>query len=205
MIMLKKNYMAELIGTFFLTFAICLTGNPLAIGLILTAMIYIGKNISGAHYNPALSLAAWFKGKLSDQDLAGYIGSQMVGALIACVLFFILSNNTHTPHPLESIKLWEALLIEALFSFIFVSVWLALDAEKTKSTTDGLVLGLTLTAVLFCAGELTGSTFNPATGLGALLFSAIKTGPHGLINMITYGFGPLLGALLATIFQKKLI
>ncbi|MBY0353794.1 aquaporin [Candidatus Babeliales bacterium] len=205
MMMLKKTYLAELVGTFFLTFAVCLTGNPLAIGLILTAMIYIGKNASGAHFNPAITLAAWFKGKFKNEDLCWYLASQTIGAFLACVLFFVLSHNTYSPHPLDTIKLWEALLIEALFSFILVSVWLTLDADKTKGgNTDGLIIGLTLTAILFCAGELTGSTFNPATGVGALLLTLIKTGPSSLMHLVTYLVGPLLGALLATLFQKKI-
>src|SRR5271156_4535187 len=76
-----KPYLMETIGTFFLTLAICLNGNPFSIGLILATMIYIGAHISGAHYNPAISLAMCIRKKLPTIHFAWYTASQIIGAM----------------------------------------------------------------------------------------------------------------------------
>ena len=86
-----KKYIAELIGTFFLVYTIGHTvigGNPLApigIGLVLAAMIYACGHLSGGHFNPAVTLAVWMRGKCETKDVVPYILFQVVGAVLAAV------------------------------------------------------------------------------------------------------------------------
>ena len=94
-----KEYAMEFIGAIFLVLAIALTGNPLAIGIMLMAMVYIGGHISGAHYNPAVTLAVWIRGKLNLNKVFGYMAAQVLGAFAAAYIFYFLSGKTFVPSP----------------------------------------------------------------------------------------------------------
>lgn len=78
-----QNYLVEFIGTLILLFMIIVTKNPLMIGLTLTTIIIIGQNISGGHYNPAVSIVMYYLGKLNIDDLLPYIVAQICGGLVA--------------------------------------------------------------------------------------------------------------------------
>src|SRR6185436_1967875 len=82
-----KKYITEFIGTLFLVLAVGLSdGNPLAIGATLMVMVYAGGHISGAHYNPAVTLAVYVRGKIGLSDTLIFIGSQLLGAFVAALL-----------------------------------------------------------------------------------------------------------------------
>ena len=85
-----KKYLTEFIGTLFLVLIIGLTQNPLAIGFGLTVLVYMGAHISGAHYNPAVSLAMFIKKEISGVDFFRYIIAQIFGAALAAYLVFML-------------------------------------------------------------------------------------------------------------------
>src|SRR4051812_27553513 len=102
-----KNYIVEFIGTFFLVFVIGLTTNdpqvwagggtpfaPIAIGSMLMVMVYMGGPISGAHYNPAVTLAIWIRKKIETRDVIPYMLSQIMGALCAALLFFFIFKRS---------------------------------------------------------------------------------------------------------------
>ena len=76
-----KNYIIEFIGTFFLVLTIGMTGDPIAIGSMLMVMVYMGGHISGAHYNPAVSISMKIMGLLTTKELSGYIISQILGSM----------------------------------------------------------------------------------------------------------------------------
>src|SRR5262245_4206390 len=84
-----RKYVTEFIGTFFLVFTVCcaVLGHaglaPLAIGSVLMVMIFAGGHISGGHYNPAVSLAVYLRGRLSAMDLGAYVVVQLVAGVIA--------------------------------------------------------------------------------------------------------------------------
>ena len=80
-----KRYVMEFIGTFFLTLVISLTGHPIAIGLILMAMIYAGGHISGGHFNPAVSFAMFLEKTLSLNAMLRYWAAQTLGATLALI------------------------------------------------------------------------------------------------------------------------
>src|SRR5438046_2052784 len=144
-----KRCIMECIGTFFLTLVIGLTGNPLAIGLMLMAMIYIGGHVSGAHFNPAISLVAFLEKRLSNQKLLLYWLSQIIGACAALCLFMMITNNMFIPEMTPGSSVIISGSIEALFTMVFCWIYLIISTERryTESSLQGIVIGLTLMAV----------------------------------------------------------
>jgi len=198
-----KRLIMEAIGSFFLVFAMCLTGQPLAIGLIFAAMIYIGGHISGGHYNPAITLSFWLCGKLETCRLLCYTLAQTLGAFSAAALFNLIFNNTFFPAPLEHIHVWEAITIEALFTFVLCMVVLTvMMAHHLKANAIyGLAIGLTLTALLLSGGEISGGAFNPAVGLGPILYDTLLGGTSWH-HLVIYLVGPSIGSIVAAYTYK---
>ena len=194
----------EFIGTMFLVLAVGLSGNPLAIGLTLAIMIYVGGHVSGAHYNPAVSLAVFLRGKQSSSEMIQYWVAQVAGAFAAGLLVWVIKGMTFGPAPGVDVSSGQALLVEILFTFALASV--VLNTATTKALEGnyiyGFAIGLTVTAAAICGGGISGGAFNPAVGTGSLLFSAIKGG--SLANLWLYWVGPLIGGALAAVVFRFL-
>src|SRR5688572_17067199 len=122
----------EAVGTLFLVASIGLSGNPLAIGLTLAVMIYIGGHVSGGHYNPAGSLAVLVRGKLDAGKFVPYVVAQIVGAILGALVVWGLKGETFAPAPAVDIELWKAFLVEVLFTFVHASTVLATATTKAK-------------------------------------------------------------------------
>src|SRR5579863_2448786 len=114
-----KRYIMEMIGTFFLTVAISLTGHPIAIGLMLMAMIYVGGHVSGGHFNPAVSFVMFLEKSLSLHGMLRYWLAQSCGATLALFLFMMITNNMFVPEMIPGSSLLAAMSIEALFTLVF--------------------------------------------------------------------------------------
>ena len=82
-----KKYIIELIGSVFLVLIIGLTENPIAIGLGLAVLVYMGAHISGAHYNPVVTLAMYINDQIDLKESGKYIASQLTGSVVACLLY----------------------------------------------------------------------------------------------------------------------
>jgi aquaporin Z len=169
-----KKYVAEFIGTFFLVLTIGLTVigagasviAPLAIGAALMVMVYAGGHISGAHYNPAVTIGVLIRGKLNVSDAVPYIIAQLAGAALATVVVkFFRAGADVTPMVLQ---VGPALLAEFLFTFALVYVVLnAATAEGTSGNSFyGLAIGMTVMTGAFAVGSISGGAFNPAVALG---------------------------------------
>ena len=193
-----KRYLIEFIGTFFLVFTICLTGQPLGIGLIYAAMIYLGGHISGGHYNPAITVAIWLRGKINQFETCYYILAQCIGSFCAAACFNLLTQNTFFPAPLQHVQYWEAITIETLFTFVLCSVFLVLmtSVKLKNNTIYGLAIGLTLSAIIFAGGEISGGAFNPAVAVGPIIYDTI-IGGGSLSYLVIYLTGPFLGGILS--------
>ena len=199
-VLFLKHYLLEFLGTFFLVFTILSTGNPLAIGLILASLIYIGTPISIGHYNPAITLSLWLRGAFSLVQVPGYMLSQVLGAFMAGVFYYYFFGKIVFPAPLASLGIIKPLLIEILGTFIFCSVFLESTAPQRQiSPQNGLIIGLSLAAISFMGGSLSGGAFNPAVGVGPILFDVIKSGSSYSFLPI-YLLGPFGGGILASIF-----
>jgi aquaporin Z len=172
-----NKYLVEFIGTFFLVFTI---GNvviepgagslaPLAIGAVLMVMVFAGGHISGAHYNPAVTLAVFLRGKIDAKDVGPYIGSQLIAAVVAAGAVLFLKGPDVNIQPIDlSANLPQAILAEILFTFALAFVVLNVATAKGTDGNSfyGLAIGFTVMAGAFAVGGISGGVFNPAVAVG---------------------------------------
>lgn len=173
-----NKYLTELMGTFFLMLTIGSTVlppddagamAPLAIGAILMAMVFAGGHVSGAHYNPAVTVAVFLRGKCSAGDVPGYIVAQCVGAAMAALaVTFIKGNPAVSPIQISPAS---AFLGEFLYTFALASVVLNVATCRGTSGNSfyGLAIGFTVLAGAYAMGPVSGAAFNPAVVLGVAL------------------------------------
>jgi len=169
-----NKYVAEFIGTFFLVLTIGCTviGHgagpfaPLAIGSALMVMIFAGGHISGGHFNPAVTLGVWLRGKCETKDVVPYMVFQVIGALLAAVVVKFLKGGAAVA-PLQPATV-PALLAEFLFTFALIYVVLNVATAKGTSGNSfyGLAIGFTVLVGAFSVGSISGGAFNPAVAVG---------------------------------------
>jgi aquaporin Z len=169
-----NKYLAEFIGTFFLVLTVGCTviGHgagpfaPLAIGSALMVMIFAGGHISGGHFNPAVTLGVWLRGKCEARVVAPYMTFQIMGGVLAALVFrFLKGGGPVAPlHPATV----PALLAEFLFTFALVYVVLNVATAKGTSGNSfyGLAIGFTVLVGAFSVGNISGGAFNPAVAVG---------------------------------------
>lgn len=187
-----NKYLTELLGTFFLVLTIgcnVLGGNPLApvaIGAVLMVMIFAGGHISGAHFNPAVTLAVTCRGKCTPQDAVCYILSQIGGATAAAFTAkFVMADTvaalaeaakTAAPKISVPFNVGPAFIAELVFTFALA--WVVLNVATSKGTANnsfyGLAIGATVMAGAFSVGSISGGAFNPAVAIGAALMGLIQ-------------------------------
>jgi len=170
-----NKYIAEFIGTFFLVLTIGCTGigagagviAPLAIGAALMVMVFAGGHISGAHYNPAVTVGVLIRGKVQAGDVIPYMIAQFAGAAVAALITTKLLRAGIAVTPIAP-KVGPALIAEFLFTFALVYVVLnAATAEGTSGNSFyGLAIGMTVMTGAFAVGDISGGAFNPAVALG---------------------------------------
>src|SRR6476660_3746633 len=120
------RYLTEFVGTFFLVFTIgcsVLVGTPmapLAIGVTLMVMVYMGGHISGAHYNPAVSLGLVLRGSFAARKYGAYAAAQLRGAVVASLAVWLMPGRTFVPAPGAGVSLVAALLVEILYTTALV-------------------------------------------------------------------------------------
>lgn len=203
-----KKLLTEFIGTFFLVLTIGFTVTqgsqfaPLAIGASLMIMVYMGGHVSGGHYNPAVSLAAMMRGALPSSDYLPYVTSQVLGAVAASVIVFVVTGKTFAPAPGAEATIVGALLVEVLYTFALALVVLnTAVAKKTQGNSFyGLAIGFTVVVAAFAGGGISGGAFNPAVGIGPTIINATMGGGSWSALWL-YLVGPLIGgALAASVF-----
>ncbi len=183
-----KKYLVEFIGTFFLVFTVGMTVlspgagvlTPVAIGLSLAIMIYAGGHVSGGHFNPAVTLAVWLRGKCDTADVGPYMGSQVAGALIASLAVKALKTGLVAKAAMMvgpgTPEMLPALLAE--FIFTFALCWVVLNTATAKGTSGnsfyGLAIGLTVTTGALAVGGISGGAFNPAVAVGVCTMGIIS-------------------------------
>jgi aquaporin Z len=196
-----RAYVTEFIGIYFLVLTIGLTvlgGTPfapLAIGGALMVMVFMGGHVSGAHYNPAVSIACAMRKKLPWSEVPPYIGAQLAGAVAAALTVRGILGQTFTIAPAEGIGATTALAVEALYTFALTLVVLNVATiQKTKGNSFyGLAIGFTIVVAAYAGGPLSGGAFNPAVGFGPILVHSIfADGTLG--DFWIYVVGPLIGA-----------
>lgn len=205
------KYVTEFIGTFFLvlTIGLTVTANlpvaPLAIGASLMVMVYMGGHISGAHYNPAVSLAVLLRGKLASAEFVPYVVMQIVAATVAAGAVLAITGKTFAPSPGEGVSAVQALLVEFLYTFALALV--VLNAATSPLTSGnsfyGLAIGFTVVVAAFAGGGISGGAFNPAVGIGPTIVHALMGG-GSWAHVWLYIVGPLAGgAAAATVYRVQ--
>jgi glycerol uptake facilitator-like aquaporin len=191
----------EAIGTFFLVLVFGFTGDPFAIGFTLMALVYMGSPISGAHYNPAVSVAFFLKRKLRVFDLIGYLSAQLLGGFLAAIVIYFLANAVFYVEPPATSNLYQQAFGEVAFTFIFVIVMLlfSLSASPRRSQLKGLIVGLTFTSMLMVSTSISGGVLNPAISWGTAGLDYILGG-NSYLNVLLYTLAPVAGGALAAFF-----
>lgn len=200
-----KKYIVEFIGTFFLVFTVGMavrSGSPLAplaIGASLMVMIFAGGHVSGGHFNPAVTLAVWLRGKLPLKDVIPYWVAQLLAGLTAGLIVNLLL--TRIQMPAEHIVV-NSLIVEFLFTFALA--WVVLNTATSKGTLDnsfyGLAIGFTVVAGAVAVGGISGGAFNPAVGLGVFVM-----GFESISQLGVYVVADLAGGAVAALAFKQLV
>ena len=220
-----KKYIAELIGTFVLTFMGCSTAmlvgcdaasgsgyllTALAFGLSIVAMAYSIGNISGCHINPAVSLAVLMRKGMTVSDFVGYVIAQCIGALVAGFCLLAIFAMGGVPDMTGGVgtnglagvngNIIAGLLVEIILTFIFVMCILGVTSSKFRhGSFAGLVIGLCLTFVHIFGIGLTGTSVNPARSFGPAVAALLTGNSSALACLWVFIAGPLAGAALAAL------
>ena len=203
-----KKYLVEFIGTFFLVFTIGMTviapgaGNfaPLAIGSALAVMIFAGGHVSGGHFNPAVTLGVWLRGKCPSSDVAPYLIAQSAAALVASFAVKALKTGLVAkaaamagPLSPESVP---ALLAEFLFTFALF--WVVLNTATAKGTAGnsfyGWAIGFTVLTGAYAVGGVSGGAFNPAVALGLCTMGVVAWGSLWIYLVACFAGGAIAAA-----------
>ncbi len=200
-----NKYIVEFIGTFFLVLVVGLTViepgagmlAPLAIGCTLMIMVYAGGPISGGHYNPAVTLGVWMRGKLEKKEVLPYMVMQIFGGLIAAlVVGFQKGNPIITPMVPDVTK---AIVNEFLFTFalVFVVLNVATSKKSAGNSYFGLAIGFTVVIGAFAGGGISGGAYNPAVAVGITTMGLASFG-----NIWIYLVGNFAGGAAAAMIYK---
>jgi aquaporin Z len=170
-----KKYLVEFIGTFFLVFTVGATVitpgagplAPIAIGASLMVMVFAGGHVSGGHFNPAVTLTVWIRGKCETRDVVPYWVAQIAAALVAAWLV----GKIKMPGAAQPLMLagWKPAFV-AEFLFTFALCWVVLNVATSKATMGnhfyGVAIGMTVMVGAFAVGGVSGGAFNPAVATG---------------------------------------
>ncbi|WP_420456386.1 MIP/aquaporin family protein [Rubrivirga sp.] len=177
--------LAEFVGTFFLVLTIGLTAligsddAPFAIAGVLIGAIYMGGHTSGAHYNPAVTLAFWLRGGMPPSEVGPYMGVQVFAGVLGAFAADTITGDVLQVMPAAETGLGAFFLLEFLFTFLLVLVILNVATASGLAGNDhyGLAIGLVVLGGALAAGPISGGAFNPAVALGpALVDLAIGDG-----------------------------
>lgn len=198
-----RAYAVEFIGTLFLMLTVTaavLTEAPLAplaIGGVLMVMVYAGGHVSGAHYNPAVTLAVLVRGRITAVEAAQYAAAQLVGAAAgALIARWAVDPEKVTAVSLSGRQLGAALLVETLFTFALAYVVLnvATSSSHPDNSFYGLAIGFTVVAGAIAVGGISGGAFNPAVAVGGSL-AGLFSWSSLWIYLLSQAVGGVLAAL----------
>lgn len=194
------KFLTEFIGTFFLVATVGFTviapgaGDlaPLAIGASLMVMIFAGGHVSGAHYNPAVTLAVFIRGRCNATDVMRYWIAQLLGGAAAAAIVLFMKGNPAVEVMVPDVT--RALIAEFLYTFALCYVVLNVATAKGTSgnPTYGLAIGFTVLAGAYSVGTISGGAFNPAVAVGITIM-----GLSSVVNIWIYLVAHLAGAAVA--------
>ena len=209
---MKKYIIAEILGTFIIVFigtgamvldevttgAVTHFGVCLIWGIAVACAIFFAGRIHESHYNPAVTLALVVAGKFSAKRSAEHIIAQIVGAILASIVVYLLfpKNNT-LGATLPSISVWATVGIEITISFLLMATIAAIEIFKIKhKILPAIIIGSVVLLMAYFAGPLTGSSMNPARSIGPALISGHTE------YLLLYLIAPIVGMMLAVPLYK---
>ena len=203
---LINKSIAEFIGTFALVFfgcgsmilseinpsAISVDSIPIIFGLIVAAMIYAFGDISGAHFNPAVSLAFYQNKNINLKELCYYIPSQILGAVLASFSHsFFFGKNHSFGMTINKLTVSQGAFLEILISmFLMLTIISVATNEKISKHIIGFSIGGIIAVCSFVAGPFTGASMNPARSIGPAILS------YNFNHIIIYILCPIIGAMI---------
>ena len=224
----QQKLLAEFFGTFWLVFGGCgsaifaaafpglgigFAGVALAFGLTVVTMAYAVGHISGGHFNPAVSVGLWIGGRFKSSELAGYIIVQVLGAIAAATVLYIIASgapgfstdggfaaNGYGEHSPGQYSLVSALVAEVVLTFFFLLIILGVTSDKAPKGFAPLAIGLALTLIHLISIPITNTSVNPARSTGQALFA----GSWALGQLWMFWLAPIIGAILAGLVYKAL-
>jgi len=218
-----KKYLAEMVGTFVLTFLGCgaavslncgsdtasVVGTAIAFGLSVVAMAYTIGGISGCHINPAITLGVFLSGKMNAKDCGMYMVFQVIGAILAAAVLagivalapeLAAGTKTGANACAEGLSPVGGMIIEAVLTALFVLVVLGATSKTNGATGNfaGLAIGLALILIHLVGIHYTGTSVNPARSIGPALFE----GGKALSELWVFIVGPFIGGAVAACIWK---
>lgn len=224
---MQKKLAAEFFGTFWLVFCGCgsavlaaafpdlgigFYGVALAFGLTVVTMVYAVGGISGGHFNSAVSVGMVVGGRMPASDLVGYIIAQVVGAIVAAAVLYVIASgkadfsaggfasNGYGDLSPGKYSLLACLIMEVVMTGFFVFIILATTSPKAAAGFAPLAIGLTLTLIHLVSIPVTNTSVNPARSTGVALFA--QTGALGQLWL--FWVAPIVGAILGALVWKTL-
>ena len=218
---MQKKLVAEALGTFILVFAgtgaivvdaitgaIGHVGIALTFGFVITALIYSFAHISGAHFNPAVTIGFWAMGEFERNKVLPYIAAQILGGVLASYsLYFLLLENIESMAQVAYMgatlprgSIFQAFGFEIILTFILMLVISASAIHgKAIKAFAGIAIGFTVGLEAMFAGAITGASMNPARSIAP----AIASG--NLEGLWIYLTATVLGAILASLIFVRFI
>jgi MIP family channel proteins len=213
----RKNFIAEFVGTFALVFvgggaimmaqqtnsAAALLQIALAHGLILALMVSAFMNVSGGHFNPAVTIGLLVARRITPTVAGVHIVAQLVGGVVAAFALkmtmptavFAATQAGGQSIALE-ITMTQAIILEAIATFFLMNVIYGTAVNSAAPKIGGLAIGLTIAADILAIGPLTGASMNPARSFGPAIASGVLAG------QIVYWIGPIIGAIAAAMLWE---
>jgi aquaporin Z len=223
-----KNYVAEMIGTFWLVLGGCgsavlaaafpevgigLLGVSLAFGLTVLTMAYAIGHISGCHLNPAVSIGLWAGGRFPAAELPGYIAAQVIGGIIAGGVLFLIAtgqagfdvsggfaSNGYGEHSPGGYSMSAALITEVVMTMMFLFIILGATDERAPAGFAPIAIGLGLTLIHLISIPVTNTSVNPARSTGVAVFA----GGWAVGQLWLFWVAPIVGGVLGALIYKFL-
>jgi aquaporin Z len=194
-----KKYLVEFIGTFFLVLTVGMTviepgaGDlaALAIGSALMIMVYAGGHVSGGHYNPAVTVAVWLRGRCPQAEVPGYLGAQISAGIVAA--FVVLGLKGDPSVSAKTVEVFPALVAELIGTFALAYVVLNVATAKATAGNSyyGLAIGFTVMTMAFALSRISGGVFNPAVAVGGAVMHLVKVSNLWIYLAANLGAGAL--------------
>ncbi len=210
-----KKLLVEFIGTFFLLLIIGTSVanggiyTPMSVGFGLMALIYAGQNISGAHYNPAVSVAFYLRGFMPLREMTAYIIVQFMAGIMGAVFSYFVTDNAISLNMNPASGPGTFCILSSEISSTFLLVYVFLNVATRPDTRDspfyGLAIGASVLAMAFAVGGISGGAFNPAVGVGrAVADIMMHTDNRCYYQIWYYLIGPFSGGIGAAVVYNYL-